>query len=149
MNNCYYSQLKNNKMSYSLALITTIADCDALIVSAKRKKRDIEYRRTAQERQYETATETGGGTDATLTAKNAEISALETAVAGMDAGPTKKGLEDKIFTLKYERFVLQNRRLKYGVFAVLEKEYMLGSIEKELLEVADYIASLEARKLQL
>ncbi len=136
-------------MAYSLALITTIADCDALIVSAERKQRDIQYRKLAQERQYENATESGSTTEATLAATIAEIAALEQVVANLPAGPTKKDLEDKLTTLKYQQFVLQNRKLKYGVFAVLEKEYMIGSIEKELLEVAAYTAALEARKLEL
>ncbi len=136
-------------MAYSLALITTIADCDALIVSAQRKQRDIQYRKTAQERQYENATESGSTTEVTLAATIAEIAALEQVVANLPEGPTKKELEDKLTTLKYKQFVLQNRKLKYGVFAVLEKEYMIGSIEKELLEVAAYTAALEARKLEL
>lgn len=85
----------------------------------------------------------------TLATTIAEIAAPEPMVAGMPEGPTKKELEGKIFTLKYQRFVLQNRKLKYGVFALLEKEYMIGSIEKELLEVAAYTAALAARKLEL
>ena len=136
-------------MPYSLSLITTIADCDALIVSAQKKQRDIQYRKTAQERQYETATENGSSSEATLAATIAEIAALEPVVAAMPEGPTTKELEDRITTLKYKQFVQQNRKLKYGVFAVLDKEYMIGSIEKELLEVADYIDALNARKLEL
>ncbi len=136
-------------MSYSLGLITTIADCDALIVSAQRKQRDIQYRKTAQERQYETATESGANTDVTLATTIAEIAALQPVVAAMAEGPTKKELQDRLTTLEYQRFVQQNRKLKYGVFAVLEKEYMIGSIDKELVEVAGYITALEARKLQL
>jgi hypothetical protein len=136
-------------MTYSLALITTIADCDALIVSAQRKQRDIQYRKTAQERQYETATESGTSTEVTLASTIAEITALEPMVANLPEGPTKKELDDRLTTLKYKRFVLENRKLKYGVFAVLEKEYMIGSIDKEILEVTSYIAALEARKLEL
>ena len=136
-------------MAYSLSLITTIADCNALIVSAQRKQRDIQYRKTQQERQYETVSEGGSSTEATLAATIAEIAGLEPVVLTLPEGPTKKELEDRIVTLKYKRFVLENRRLRYGVFAMLEKEYMMGSIDKELLEVAAYIDALNDRKAEL
>jgi len=51
--------------------------------------------------------------------------------------------------LRHKQLLLGERRERFGVIALLEKEYVLGSINQQLVESATYIAALNSRKAEL
>ena len=84
-----------------------------------------------------------------LAAVSAEIASVDSIVAGLPEGQIKKDFQVRLTKLLYKKFTLEQRREQYGIYALLQKEFEINCIEQELVTNTDYIAALEARKLQL
>ena len=48
-----------------------------------------------------------------------------------------------------ELFLLEERRERYGVLALVEKEYAIACIDQQLDETVTYIDALNSRKAEL
>lgn len=64
-------------------------------------------------------------------------------------GDTKDENITKKKKLELKQYLLNERKDNYGAVALLEKEFHLARVEKELLEADDFIAALTARKAAL
>jgi hypothetical protein len=136
-------------MNYSLNKITSLADCNTLIDLANTENSELEFKKLQQERAYENVSTGSEGIDAEIAAVNSEITGVEMVLATMSDGPVKKEFESRLVKLNHKRFLLRERRERFGVIALLEKEYVLGNINQQLVESATYIAALNSRKAEL
>lgn len=136
-------------MTYSLNQISTAADCDALIDAANMERDDLGFRKLQQERQYKSVTTGSSGIDAALISVVSEITGLESVVNNLPAGPTKDQFESKLVKLRHKKFLLDERRDKYGALALVQKEYAIACIEKELAETDSYIVAVKQRKTEV
>jgi hypothetical protein len=136
-------------MNYSLNKITSLADCNTLIDLANTENSELEFKKLQQERAYENVSTGSEGIDAEIAAVNSEITGVEMVLATMSDGPVKKEFESRLVKLNHKRFLLGERRERFGVIALLEKEYVLGNINQQLVESATYIAALNSRKADL
>lgn len=133
-------------MKYSLEQITTIEDCDILLEAAQIARQDLDLRKLQQEKQYRTVTTGTSGIDAALMAVVAELSALETVVATLPEGPTKSEMTTRVMVLGVKKRQLEDRREKYGVIALLQKEHAITNIDHEIVENGAYISAINERK---
>ena len=136
-------------MNYSTTAITTVADCDAILETASLEQDELTFQKTLQERQYRLVTSGSSGVDAELTGVISQRTALETAAAILPEGPAKQDLTDKISDLQHKQFQLEKRRRRYGTPALLQKEYDITAIEKQLAEHASYMDAVTQRKSEL
>jgi hypothetical protein len=136
-------------MIYSLEQLKTAADCDVLLQTAGMEQEDIGFRKLQQERQYKNVTSGTGGAEAELFGVLSEIAGIEAVMATLPEGVTRKQFESKLVRLNYKKFILQERKDKYGVLALFEKEYEIACIERELSENQSYIDALIKRKNEL
>ena len=136
-------------MIYSLSQIRTTEDCDALIQSANMEREDLQFRKQQQERQYHTVSSGSTEVDADLSAVNSEIAGIEGVINDLPAGPTKVQFQTKLIKLNYKKFLLEERKVRYGVFALLEKEYAINCVEQELSGNQAYLDALNQRKTEL
>jgi hypothetical protein len=136
-------------MTYSLSQITTKADCDALIESANLEREDIQFRKTQQDRSYRTVSTGSSGVEAELSGVITEIAGAEMAIQTLPDGPTKKLFESRLTKLKYRKFLLEERKVRFGVFTLLEKEYVITRTEQELNDNQAYLDALIERNAQL
>ena len=136
-------------MQYSLPAIATAADCDAILDMASLDQEELIFQKTLQERQYKLVTSGSSGVEAELTGAVAEITALETAEANLPEGPAKQSLTDKLADLRHKQFLLEKRRRRYGIAALLQKEYDITAIEKQLTEHVSYMDAVTQRKAEL
>ena len=136
-------------MSYSINELTTVADCDALLQIAAMDRKDLDYKRIQQERQYETVTTGTAGIEAELAGVDAEIHGTENALTDMPEGPIKKTYQSKLVKLNHKKFLLNERRERYGTLALLQKEFALATIDKQLVEITDYVDAITTRKGEL
>ena len=134
---------------YSLNMVTTIADCDALLDSANIERDELTYRKLQQERQYKSVTAGTTWVEAEISAVSSEIAGLEAVVTNLPAGPIKDQFESRLVKLRHKKFLLEERRERYGIIALLQKEYAISCIEKELVETDAYIDAVNARKAQV
>lgn len=136
-------------MSYSIAKITTVADCDLLLSWAAKEKADLNYKKISEERLTNNYSETSIEIDAELQSVIAEIAATETVIATLPDGNSKEDAIKKKTKLEYKKFLLNNRKESYGVVALLEKELDLSRVTLELGEIDAFVAEITTRKAAL
>ena len=81
-----------------------------------------------------------------LTAKQAELAAPDTVIASLPDGELKDENIKKRKRAEYSIFLLNDRKANYGAVALLDKEYDLQRVLRELEETTALIAEVEARK---
>lgn len=133
-------------MDYSLTQVSTAHDCDMLLDIAQLEQDDLNFKKTQQERQHRTVTTSASSVEADLVGVNAQVSGYESAIAGMTDGTAKDELLDKLENLHHKQYLLQKRSQRYGILALLQMEYSISCIEKQLLETTAYIDAVTARK---
>lgn len=136
-------------MTYSFTLLSSKEDCDTAIAIAKKNKNALEYRKITLEHKKQNATDNAVEIETELQAVNAEIAALETVIAGLPEGETKKDNISKKTRLEYKRFTLTERKESYGVLALLDTEVDIGCVEKDIAEYDAFIAGVSDRKNSL
>ena len=134
-------QLKTNFMNYSFTLIKSKTDCETLISIANQEKEDLAFRKLSLERQRKTATMTSVEVETELQSVTAEIAALESVISGLPDGTTKDDTILKKKKLEYKVLLLTERKNNYGVVSLIEKEYDIGCIEKQMEETDAFIVA--------
>ncbi|ANH80986.1 hypothetical protein A8C56_08340 [Niabella ginsenosidivorans] len=81
-----------------------------------------------------------------LAAKQAELAALDGIIAGLPEGDLKKEHEKRRRRTEYSISLLTDRKTNYGAVALLEKEYDLERVLRELEETAAFITELQNRR---
>ncbi len=136
-------------MAYSVNSIVTKADCDALLSIANKEKSDLAFRKISLERQQSNYSSNSVEINAELTAINAEVSALTTIVNSLPDGDLKNEQLAKLKRAELKQFLLTDRKDDYGAVALLNKEFDLARVDKEIAECDVFIAAIEARKLAI
>ncbi len=136
-------------MSYSWNVVATQADCDAILTLVSRERADLVFSKSATEREIEHYAENSVEVAVELQKVSAQMSAYTTIVANLPDGENKEDNITKLKRLEVRQRVLNDRKNDYGVVALLDKQLSLGRIEKELVEVDAFIASLQAHKATL
>lgn len=129
-------------MNYSFTLIKSKADCEALIKIANQGKKDLAFRKLSLERQIENGTTTSIEVETELQTVNAEIAAYESVIASLPDGATKDETIFKKKKLEYKLLILTERKNNYGVVSLVDKEFDIGCIEKQLEESDSFIAAV-------
>lgn len=136
-------------MNYSISLLSSREDCQTLIDICKTEKETMDHKRVGLELQRKSATNTSVSVEADLASVMAEISAYETVLANLPDGPVKDENENKLVKSKYKKFILEQRKENYGLLSVLQKEFDIACLEKDLAEADAFIALLEAQMMTL
>jgi hypothetical protein len=136
-------------MKYTVSLLTTKADCQALIDLANREKGNLAYHKMGLDRQQLTATVTSAEIASDLLAVNAELQALHTVFDTLPEGPGKQDISTRITKDEYKKFLLEKRKDNYGVLALLQKEYDIASTDRSIAERDDFIEQVTARMNEL
>jgi len=132
-------------MNYTVSLLTTRPDCQALIDLANSEKNTLAYRKMGLDRQRLSAILTSQEIESSLMAINAELAALQQVHDSLPEGPSKQDIFNSIRRSEYKKFLLEQRKENYGVLALLEKEYNIASIDRSIDETDDYIVQLTDR----
>ena len=135
--------------NYSVSQLTTIEDCNALLGIAEKEQKNLEWKKHSLGRQKDQYTSSAFVNATELASRRAELSALDTIIAGLPESNFKTEQVKKRTTVWYRVFLLENRQTSFGDVAVLEKQYELNRVDKELDETAALIGEVEARKTQL
>lgn len=135
--------------NYSVSQLTTIEDCDTLLGIADKEQKNLEWKKLSLVRQKEVYSNNAFVNATELASRKAELNALDSIIAGLPEGNFKTEQMKKRTTVWYRVFLLENRQTSFGDVAVLEKEYELNRIQKELDETAALVSEVTARKAQL
>jgi len=135
--------------NYSVTQLATVVDCDAVLNIATKEQKDLDWKKISIGRQKEMYSENAVEIATELAAKQAELTALDAVIAGLPDGELKDENIKKKKRAEYSIFLLNDRQANYGAVALLEKEYDLQRVLKELEETTVFIAEVEARKAAL
>ncbi|MEO6176388.1 MAG: hypothetical protein ABIP27_14650 [Flavobacterium circumlabens] len=136
-------------MGYSIKRITQVADCDVLLTWAAREKADLDFELLSEDSLTDKFETTSVEVEAILQGVLAELSALRVAVVMLQEGKGKREMSVRIKKLEHKQFLLENRKLTYGLLALLQKELDIQRIENEIKEVDTFVAELTAHKATL
>jgi len=132
-------------MNYSIQLLATKPDCQTLIDIANSEKEGLAYRKTGLERQRLSVTGNATEIETELASVTAELDTLQSLYDKMPPGQTKQETMVKLTKAEYKKFLLEQRKGNYGVLSVLEKEYDISCVEKDIAETDAFILALTNR----
>lgn len=116
---------------------------------ANKSKSALIYKKSTLLHRQEITTSNAVGIETALHSVNAEIAALETVIATLPDGDTKKEQVSKKTKLEFKRFTLTERKESYGVLSLLDTEVDIGCIDKDIEETDAFISGVNERKAAL
>ena len=136
-------------MNYSFTLLSSKEDCDAMISIANKNKAALEYKKITLQHKKQITSGNAIGIETDLQAVNAEIAALETVIANLADGDAKKEYQSRKIKLEFKKFTLTENKESYGVLSLLDTEFDIGCIDKDIEETDAFIAGVNDRKTAL
>ncbi len=136
-------------MDYSIARLTSVADCDFLLSEATRTRGDLDNKKYTMTRKRQNTSETSTSIEGDIASLTAQITAYEAFVPTLPEGKAKQDIEVQIVNLKHKLFLLTNRRASYGLLASIQLEYDINVIEQTLADTDAFIAAVNAVKAGL
>jgi hypothetical protein len=136
-------------MSYTLTLLKTAADCDAVLQFAGSEKADLEFKKVVMTHSLQDFSQDSLELDAELTSVNSEVQTLQTMIASLPEGKVKEENKDKLKTAEYKQHLLNKRRNKKGFQAQLERELDLAHADTSIANLTAFISDVTAKKATL
>ncbi|MCB2409141.1 hypothetical protein [Hymenobacter lucidus] len=136
-------------MPYSLSLLKTRAQCDALLEIANEKIAVLTFR--GQETVFRTTNAEGATIELSneLNSLNTYITAITPALATMDASNDRDALGDELRRKTDRRDELMRRQTKSGPELLVERELEKALLEPQLPIVQDLITEVTAHRATL
>ncbi|MDJ1498298.1 hypothetical protein QNI19_38170 [Cytophagaceae bacterium DM2B3-1] len=136
-------------MALSVALLTTKADCDKVLVELSDIKDNLEFRQISLTRSKDNAADRASSIDADLAAAEAEVTSLIAIIAALPEGSTKTEMQNRKVRADYKLFSLQQRKAQFGTTAVILYESELGEIEQRLFVIDNSMNEITIHKATL
>lgn len=136
-------------MAFSVELLSTVSDCDALIAIANKERGDLDYKRTTLVRKQSVASTNAASIESDIASVNAELNSYVTQLATLPAGPARDEVLDKQFRAQYRLYTLTARKNATGTRAVSQQAYDIECVDVTIAQNVAYIAALNARKAEL
>ncbi|WP_019947791.1 hypothetical protein [Hymenobacter aerophilus] len=134
-------------MEYTVNALTTVADCDKLLVEDESDLKALRHRATNLDYARDSTSEATTETQATLAGLDAEIQALTSVILTLAEGTkARKNSEIDLRTATYRRARLTDKQEARGPVALLTHERDLA--ETEAQDEA-FISAITARKTSL
>jgi hypothetical protein len=133
-------------MALSVNLLTSAADCDAVLAELNRGRETLRFNRLRFERSKETATDRSTGLDTDIAATQAEQASLIAVIATLPDGPIKTEMTVRKTVVDFRLFQLNQRKLNAGTTAVILLESQINETDQRLAALDADITEVEARK---
>ena len=134
-------------MSITVTLLSNASDADKLLLTAAKFKSDLEFRKTSLIRSRLAFAENAQEYQDQLASVNIELAGLETSIAALPEGKTRKDNIAEKKKLDLKQFQLNEKIQSYSAMVLLDKEFDIDQIDRQIAGVVDYMAALEARKV--
>ncbi|GAA4350414.1 hypothetical protein GCM10023185_08080 [Hymenobacter saemangeumensis] len=136
-------------MAYSLSLLTTYAQCDAVLAAANKKLGTLSFRDTTTDRSVGNTTETATSISNELSSLNTYLTAMAPALASLPAGRERDELGDELRIKTDRRDALLSRQRRVGPEKLVERELEQALLTPQLPLVQDLIAQITAHRATL
>jgi hypothetical protein len=136
-------------MIYSLNLLTTRAECDAVLLAANARLHMLTFRDTETDFHTNTTTKTATSLKNELKALNTYITAMTPTVAGMDPTPERDEAAEELRKKISRRDALLARQKKVGPEKLVMYELSQALLDPQIPVVQDLIAQVTAHRATL
>ncbi len=137
-------------MPYPVQLLTTVADCDAVLASAQSELQDFQLRESVLGRRDEKTSESAASAAAELTSLNATIALLTPLIPTLPAGSKIRfSNETSLRQATHRREDLVAARPTSGPVAALVQALDLRQVQVQTAEIQRCISEVTARRAAL
>lgn len=136
-------------MAYSLDLLKTKAECDAILAYAERETRALERRKVNKDFDSDQTTEIQTSVASKLATVSAKLAVIDGYIAGLPEGKDKRKELIEKERLEYQKKDLESRQLDYNTLSVLDSELDVERVERELAAIAAFVAEVNTKKAAL
>ncbi|MBC8085488.1 MAG: hypothetical protein H7Z21_19990 [Hymenobacter sp.] len=136
-------------MAYSLSLLTTRAQCDAVLAMATEKRQVLSFRDTESDYRTDNTTVSATRLSAELTGLNTYITAITPVVAGMDPSDERKSLADELRLKTDRRDTLLARQGEVGPEKLVGRELEQALLDPQIPIVDDLIVQVTDHRATL
>lgn len=134
-------------MNYSVNLLLTKADCDAVLALLAKDSGAITQRKTSAEFTLTQFDATGPAVAGSLTAVTGQLAGIATYINSLPAGSdARRKVELEKERLDVQQRLLSGRQENWGGVARIERENSLARLTAELAEIATCQAQVVAHK---
>ncbi|WP_136667892.1 hypothetical protein [Flavobacterium sp. H122] len=134
---------------YSIEKLTQVSDCDAVLTWAQTEKENLELKKLNESKLTRNYSNTSLSIETELQAVITQINTINAILPTLPEGSIKEDNLKKLRKLDYRKFLLEDRRINYGVVALLEKELDVERLSKEITEIDAFITSITQKKATL
>lgn len=136
-------------MNYSTSLLKTKDDCNMLLATANEEKATLAFRKLTLERHKVTSSGSSLSIETDLQTLQAQIIVSESIIASIADGEVKNKEAIKLMGLNYRKAILTERKNSHGVVAVLQTEYDIDCVEKDMAATDSFIETVNTRLNEL
>jgi hypothetical protein len=136
-------------MSYSTAKLSTVAQCDDVLIMASDRKGDLQFEQTGISRNSTGIERTAAKLAADIVSVNAQITGFNAALAVLTDPVSIKDMTSKIRKLNDRKENLEERVGKAGTNSQLENELDISLLDKQIAEIDVFAVEVNARKAAL
>lgn len=134
---------------YSIEKLTQVSDCDAVLTWAQTEKENLELKKLNESKLTKNYSNTSLSIETELQSIITQMNTINTILPTLPEGSIKEENLKKLRKLDYRKFLLEDRRINYGVVALLEKELDVERITKEIAEIDAFITAVTQKKATL
>ena len=134
---------------YSIAKLTQLSDCEAVLTWAQNEKENLSLKKLNESKQTQNYSTASLNIDTELQSVISQMNTINAILPTLPEGSIKEDHQKKLRRLDYRKFLLEDRRINYGIVALLEKEVDVERIAKELVEIDAFIAAVTTHKATL
>ena len=120
-----------------------------MLAAANEEKATLEFRKLSLERHRVTSSGSSLSIETDLQTIQAQINTSEAIIAGIPDGEAKTKEKTKLLGLNYRKAVLTDRKNSHGVTAVLQTEYDIDCVDKEIATTDTFIDIVNTRLNEL
>lgn len=134
---------------YSIEKLTQVSDCDAVLTWAQTEKENLELKKLNESKLTRNYANTSLSIETELQSVITQMNTINAILPTLPEGSIKEENLKKLRKLDYRKFLLEDRRINYGVVALLEKELDVERITKEIVEIDAFMTSVTQKKATL
>ena len=136
-------------MPYSFNSITTVADCDKLLLLANNEKSDIEYEIETITRRIKSITTGSADLIEDIATAQSKLASAEAIIANVPDGAAKETAITDRMKQEVRLRELNERIVNYGVVSLLQRENELEVENAALVRQEIFITEIQNRRAQI
>lgn len=149
MSYVFIHHFKIKHYGFSVELLSTVSDCDALIAIATKKRGDLDFKRLTLVRKQSVSSTTAASIESEIASVTAELANYVTQLETLPEGSYREDVLDKQYRAQYRLYTLNARKNATGARAVSQQAYDIDCVDVTITQNEAFIAALNARKAAL